>query len=135
MLFRSPIRGMDDSQDVQPSALSWEIIETIIVHSSSDSSILCNLALTCRALRPRSILVLLTHVRITCRDKLLYLCDVLQANPEHQPSVRSLAIPLKELSPFPLLSMLPNLHLLLVLFSMPFPAYSVNYLVYEWTSL
>ena len=99
---------MGDSRDVQHPALPWEIIE-IIDHSSGDSSILCNSVLTCRALRPRSILVLLTHVRVTCRDKLFYLCNVLQDNPELQPLVRSLAIPLRELSPFPLLPMLPNL--------------------------
>ncbi|TBU41269.1 hypothetical protein BD309DRAFT_898428, partial [Dichomitus squalens] len=89
--------------------LPWEVIEKVIDHSSEHTRALCNLALTCRQLHPRSSLVLFNHVQLERRQQLFVFCDVLQAQPNFRSIVRSLTIRLEEFSPFPLLSILPDL--------------------------
>ena len=90
-------------------ALPWEVIETIINHSSDSTITLCSFALTCRQLYPCSSHLLYCHVALKSREKLFALCETLQAKPELRPFVQTVAVPLEEFSPFPLLSILPHL--------------------------
>ena len=90
--------------------LPWEVIETIIDQCPKDTITLCNLALTCRQLKPRSIHVLFSHVVLRSRRAHFSLCDVLRARPHLQSLVLSVNIGLMNFAPFPLLSMLPQLH-------------------------
>ncbi|TBU36651.1 hypothetical protein BD309DRAFT_877989 [Dichomitus squalens] len=94
---------------MQYLALPVEVIESVIDCCSDDTDTILALALTCRDLHPRSILVLFTDVRPQSRDRLIDLCDVLKAKPERQPFVQSLSIRWKDFAPYPLLSILPSL--------------------------
>ena len=89
--------------------LPWEVIERVIDYSSEHTITLCNIALTCCQLHPRSILVLLTSVKMEHREQVFHLCDLLRAKPQLRHYVRSVTIPLRHFAPYPLLSILPNL--------------------------
>ncbi|TBU51347.1 WD40 repeat-like protein [Dichomitus squalens] len=90
-------------------ALPWEVIETAIDLCSGDNATLCALALTCSQLHPRSLLVLFTNVDIHSQKQLKQLYDAVQAKPHLQPVVKSLSFSWDDVSPFPLLSILPGL--------------------------
>ena len=90
-------------------ALPWEVIERVIDYSFDASPTLCSFALTCRQLYPRSILLLFDHIELRSREQLFEFCDLLRTKPHIQSAVRSIAVPPKEFSPNPLLSLLPNL--------------------------
>ena len=89
--------------------LPWEVIERVIDHSAGCTATLCSFALSCHQLHPRSSLLLFSDVRLISRKQLFTFCDILQAQPELQPLVRSVELPPGEFSPFPLLAILHNL--------------------------
>ena len=91
-------------------ALPWEVIERVVDHSSGHPTTLRSFVLTCHQLRPRSSVVLFSNILIKRRQQLFAFCDVLRARPELQLVVRSLTISPEAFSPFPLLSISPNLH-------------------------
>ncbi|KAI1791080.1 hypothetical protein LXA43DRAFT_850200, partial [Ganoderma leucocontextum] len=65
-------------------AFPWEVIERTIDHSSNSVVTLRSFTLTCRQLRPRSNMVLLSQIVLKNRDRLFSLCAMLQANPDLQ---------------------------------------------------
>ena len=98
-----------DSTVLISPLLPWEVIERVIDHSAECTTTLCSFALSCHQLHPRSSFLLFSDVHLTSRNRLFTFCDVLQARPDFRPLVRSLTIPPREFSPFPLLAILHNL--------------------------
>ncbi|TBU36775.1 hypothetical protein BD309DRAFT_694935 [Dichomitus squalens] len=98
------------SPAAQSLALPWEVIERVVDLCSGDKVALRAFALTCSQLQPRSLFVLFSNVDIQSAKQLIQFYDAVQAQPHLQPVVRSLSLPWTEVSPFPLLSILPCLH-------------------------
>ena len=90
-------------------ALPIEVIENVIWHASDDPRTLRSLSLTCRQLRPRSFLLMVTRIDLKSRDHVFSFCEHLRANPHLQLLVREITIDLLDFAPYPLLSILPNL--------------------------
>ncbi|TBU53506.1 hypothetical protein BD310DRAFT_829932, partial [Dichomitus squalens] len=92
-------------------ALPWEVIEKVIDCFSSDKATLCAFALTCSQLHPRSLFVLFTNVDLRSMKQLEAFYHAVQAQSHLQPVVQSLSFPWvgEDISPFPLLSILPGL--------------------------
>ncbi|EJF55394.1 hypothetical protein DICSQDRAFT_175972 [Dichomitus squalens LYAD-421 SS1] len=97
------------SSTPQSPALPWEVIERAIDLCAGDKATLCAVALTCSQLHSRSIFVLFTDVDMQSEDQLIQFHNAVQAQSHLQPIVRSLSFPWDDVSPFPLLSILPGL--------------------------
>ncbi|TBU33618.1 hypothetical protein BD311DRAFT_651714 [Dichomitus squalens] len=90
-------------------ALPWEVIENVIEQSRNESQVLYNFSTTCHQLRPRSLSLLVAHVKLKSEGKVLAFCDFLRGKPYLQPLVRSLVVSPTDFAPVPLLSLLPGL--------------------------
>ncbi|KAM5540189.1 hypothetical protein V8D89_006008 [Ganoderma adspersum] len=90
-------------------SLPWEVLERIIGHCGDPPKTLHNFSLTCRDLRPRALCLLVADVVFKGRRPIFDFCDFLQANPHLRPFVRSIVVNPDDFSPFPLISILPNL--------------------------
>ena len=88
--------------------LSWELIEQVIDLSSRRPNTLCSLSLTCRQLRPRSRLVMFSHVQLESSDHVFAFVAFLLANPELRPFVHTVIVTPAAFGPS-LLHILPNL--------------------------
>ncbi|TBU32657.1 hypothetical protein BD311DRAFT_750452 [Dichomitus squalens] len=97
------------SSTTQSPALPWEVVERAVELCSGDKATLCALALSCSQLHPRSVFVLFTDVDLLSEKQLMDFYDAVQTQSHLQPVARSLSLPWSEVSPFPLLFILPGL--------------------------
>ncbi len=88
--------------------LPLEVIERITGHSRDHPQTLRNISITCHALRPRSLCLMVAHPSFQSRDQIFDFCDFLQANAHLKSFVRSISVAANDFAPIPLLKILPN---------------------------
>ncbi|TBU40791.1 hypothetical protein BD309DRAFT_869571 [Dichomitus squalens] len=85
--------------------LPWEVLERVIDHFV----ILRSFSLTCRQLRPRTLLFMMESCHFHAKDEVFAFCDFLQAKSEFLSLIQSLFVCPIDFLPFPLIRILPNI--------------------------
>ncbi|PIL28027.1 hypothetical protein GSI_09878 [Ganoderma sinense ZZ0214-1] len=88
--------------------LSWDVLGSVVDHSSGRPNTLCSLALACRHLRRPSHLVMFCRVQLESHDHVFAFLAFFQANPELQLFAHTIIATSAAFGPSPLY-VLPNL--------------------------
>ncbi|TBU44983.1 hypothetical protein BD309DRAFT_751744 [Dichomitus squalens] len=89
--------------------LPWEVLERIVDYAYDDSVLLRSFSLTCRQLRPRTLLFMMERCHFNAKDQVFAFCDFLRTRSEFTSLVQSLFVCPIEFPPYPPIRMLPNI--------------------------
>ncbi|TBU40573.1 hypothetical protein BD309DRAFT_818689, partial [Dichomitus squalens] len=112
--------------------LPWEVLKRIIDYTYDDFTLLRSFSLTCRDLRPRSLLVMIKNCHLQINEQVFTFCDFLQKKMEYLPLIQSLFVCPINFPPYSLIKMLSNLSTLqfVIRSSMKYPRQEDRPVVY-----